>query len=60
MKTLVPLRKQTKRRQKEFNSQRRASWGDVVPTTRVVPSGKTYRRRDAKRLERKAMLREDA
>ena len=59
MKTLVPLRKQTKRRQKEFNSQRRASWGDVVPVPRVVPSGKAYRRQDGKRLAREAMLRDE-
>lgn len=59
VKPLIPLKKQSKRQQKEAHSRRRASWGDVVPATRVIPSGKTYRRRDAKALERKAMARKD-
>ena len=55
---MIPLRKQTKRRQKAANSSRRAGWGDVVPVTRVVPSGKSYRRQDTRRAERKAMTTE--
>jgi len=55
---VIPLRKQTKRRQKAANSSRRAGWGDVVPVTRVVPSGKSYRRQDTRRAERKAMTTE--
>ncbi len=58
MKPMIPLRKQTKRRQKAANSSRRAGWGDVVPVTRVVPSGKSYRRQDTRRAERKAMTTE--
>ena len=58
MKPMIPLRKQTKRRQKAANSSRRAGWGDVVPVTRVVPGGKTYRRQDTRRAERKAMTAE--
>ncbi len=59
MKPMIPLRKQTKRRQKEVHSRKRASWGDVLPVTRVMPDGRAYRRRDAKQAERKAMLRTD-
>ncbi len=59
MKLMIPLQKQTKRRQKAAHSRKRASWGDVVPVTRVIPGKKTYRRTDSKRLERKAMLREE-
>ncbi len=55
---MIPLRKQAKRRQKAANSSRRAGWGDVVPVTRVVPSGKSYRRQDTRRAERKAMTTE--
>ncbi len=59
VKPMVPLGKQTKRRQKEFHSRKRASWGDVVPATRVIPDGRVYRREEAKRRDRKAMLRDD-
>lgn len=49
MKDLVPLRKQSKKKQREYYSARRGSWNGVNPITRVVPNGKAYDRNRAKR-----------
>lgn len=44
MTRIVSIKKQSKRTQKEFYSKQRGSWNGVCPTTRIVPSGKTYNR----------------
>ena len=49
MTNTVPLKKQSKRAQKEFHSTRRGSWYGISPVTRSVPSGKAY---DRKRIKR--------
>ena len=59
MKGFVPVKKQTKRRQKAFHALKRASWGSVVPVSRVIPSGKAYDRRAGKRAEREAKATSD-
>ena len=49
MTNTVPLKKQSKRAQKEFHSKRRGSWYGVSPVTRRIPSGKAYDRNHIKR-----------
>ena len=49
MVNIVPLKKQSKRAQKEFHSKRRGSWYGISPVTRAVPSGRTYDRNRIKR-----------
>ena len=46
---LTPLRKQSKRKQREYYASRRGSWNGVTPVTRVVPCGKAYDRNRLKR-----------
>lgn len=52
MVNIVPLKKQSKRAQKEFHSKRRGSWYGISPVTRVVPSGRSYDRKRIKREDR--------
>ena len=54
MTNTVPLKKQSKRAQKEFHSKRRGSWYGISPVTRTVPSGRIYDRARMKREERRA------
>ncbi len=49
MTNTVPLKKQSKRAQKEYHSRKRGSWYGISPVTRSVPSGKAY---DRKRIKR--------
>ena len=49
MKQIIPLNKQSKKKQKEFHSKQRGSWNGISPVTRTVPSGKTYDRNRSKR-----------
>lgn len=44
MKQMVPLKKQSKRAQKEYHARQRGSWNGLNPVTRVVPNGKAYDR----------------
>lgn len=48
MVNTVPLKKQSKRAQKEFHNKQRGSWG-ISPVTRTVPSRRLY---DRKRIKR--------
>lgn len=48
----VPLKKQSKRAQKEYHSKQRGSWYGISPVTRSVPSGKAYDRKRIKREDR--------
>jgi hypothetical protein len=45
----VPLKKQSKRKQKEYHAAQRKGWGDVNPVTKVVGSAKVYNRKKVKR-----------
>ena len=52
MVNIVPLKKQSKRAQKEFHSKQRGSWYGISPVTRTVPSGRIYDRKRIKREDR--------
>ncbi len=52
MTDVVPLKKQSKRAQKEYHSKRRGSWYGISPVTRAVSSGKVYDRKRIKREDR--------
>ena len=56
MKTLIPIRKQTKRQQKAYYAQKRNTWGSVNPISRMIESKKVYNRNMNKKLERKAQM----
>ena len=49
MKQIVPLNKQSKKKQKEFHDKQRGSWNGLSPVTRTIPSGKAYDRNRCKR-----------
>ena len=49
MKQPVPLRKQSKKAQKEYHMKQRGSWNGISPVTQTVPNGKAYDRSRAKR-----------
>ena len=42
---VVPIKKQSKKAQRQFNLKRRGDWNGVNPTTRVVKSKKVYDRK---------------
>ncbi len=44
MKKVIPLKKQSKKKQKEFHAKQRGTWNGLSPVTRVVPSKKVYDR----------------
>lgn len=41
----VPLKKQSKRLQKEYARKNRGSWNGVIPVTRVLADKKIYNRK---------------
>ena len=45
MKKVIPLKKQSKKAQKQFHAKQRGSWNGLSPVTRVVPSKKLYDRK---------------
>ncbi|MBQ3263123.1 MAG: hypothetical protein IJH52_08105 [Oscillospiraceae bacterium] len=51
---MIPLAKQSKKKQKQYHAQRRGSWGDVSPVTRVEPDRKKYDRSREKQAARRA------
>jgi len=44
----IPLNKQSKRKQKEYNATQRRDWGSLNPVTRKVENGKVYNRKKSK------------
>lgn len=48
----IPLKKQSKRAQKEYHDKQRGSWNGVVPVTRVIPNKKAYDRKRTKQADR--------
>ena len=50
---LIPLAKQSKRKQRAYYTSRRGSWRGLSPVTRVVPSRKVYDRSRQKRADRR-------
>lgn len=49
---LVPLKKQSKRAQREHYDRQRISWNGVVPVTKVIPNKRAYDRERMKRADR--------
>ena len=49
MVNIVPLKKQSKRAQKEYHSKQRGSWYGISPVTRTAPSRRLYDRNRIKR-----------
>ena len=54
MSQMIPLHKQSKKKQKEYHAKQRGSWYGISPVTRCVPSGKFYDRNRMKRDSRMA------
>ena len=52
MKQMIPLKKQSKKAQKEQHAKQRGSWYDICPITRTVPNGKAYDRNRVKQEDR--------
>ena len=50
---MVPLKKQSKRNQREYHAAQRGSWNGLYPVTRVVPNKKAYDRNKAKQTVRR-------
>ena len=51
---MIPLKKQSKKKQREHYAARRGTWGGLSPVTRVVKSKKVYDRKRLKDEDRKA------
>lgn len=51
---MVPLKKRSKRAQKEYYGSKRSTWHGIAPMTRVAPNGKGYDRKRIKQRERNA------
>ena len=52
MAAFVPLKKQSKKAQKEHHAKQRGSWYGLSPVTRIAPNGKAYDRNRVKRSVR--------
>ncbi len=50
---LIPLSRQSKKKQREFHAKQRGSWNGLSPVTRVVKSRKRYDRNRIKREDRR-------
>ncbi len=44
MTRIVPIKKQSKREQKEYHAKQRGRWNGLCPVTRTAPNGKVYDR----------------
>ncbi len=53
MQGMVPLKKQNKKKQREFWKRQRGDWQGLCPVTRIVPSKKTYLRKKGRQLLRR-------
>ncbi len=53
---MIPLKKQSKRSQREYHAAQRGSWNGISPVTRIVASGKVYDRNRIKQENRRAMI----
>ena len=53
MDKYVPLNKRSKKAQKEYHKQQRATW-NMNPVTRTVPNGKGYNRNKMKQEDRRS------
>ena len=53
MQGMVPLKKQSKKKQREFWERQRGDGQALCPVTRIVPSTKTYPRKKDRQLLRR-------
>ena len=51
---MIPLAKQSKKKQKQYHAQQRGSWNGVSPVTRTEPDRKKYDRNREKQAARRA------
>ena len=51
---MIPLAKQSKKKQKQYHAQQRGTWNGVSPVTRVSPDSKKYDRSRDKQAARRA------
>ena len=51
---MIPLAKQSKKKQKQYHAQRRGSWNGLSPVTRAEPDRKKYDRNREKQAARRA------
>ena len=56
IQALIPLKKQSKKRQKAYHSAKRGSWGELSSVTRVVQSKKAYDRQKQRQADRQALF----
>ena len=49
MKAFVPYEKLSKKKKREIDRARRATWGEVVPVTKKIESAKAYSRKKHQR-----------
>ena len=52
MATILPYEKLSKKKKKEIDKARRATWGEISPVTRKPENPKAYNRRKAQRWEK--------
>ena len=51
---MIPLAKQSKKKQKQYHAQQRGTWNGVSPVTRTEPDRKKYDRSREKQAARRA------
>lgn len=51
---MIPLAKQSKKKQKQYHAQYRGSWNGVSPVSRTEPDRKKYDRNREKQAARRA------
>ncbi len=51
---MIPLAKQSKKKQKQYHAQKRKTWDGISPVTRVVADKKKYDRNREKQAARRA------
>ena len=56
---MIPLAKQSKKKQKQYHAQQRGSWNGVSPVTRAEPDRKKYDRNREKQAARRAARRSE-
>ena len=47
---MVPISKQSKRKQKEYHQKQRRDWGEVNPVTKRLENKKVYNRKKSKHI----------
>ena len=56
---MIPLAKQSKKKQKQYHARQRGSWNGVSPVTRAEPDRKKYDRNREKQAARRAARRSE-